>query len=140
MKEKRDYLFTDFPELMKEIFVHTEFTNTNDILKLTQRFISGFESTINNASHRLVANRALSQVQPISKINEYTGIFEGKNVIAIHAESLQNFALGLTINGQEITPNLNISIFTYNSFKYFYSINCCCCYSTSISCTFSSRI
>ena len=39
--------------------------------------------------------------------NEYTGIFEGKNVIAIHAESLQNFAIGLTINGQEITPTIN---------------------------------
>lgn len=39
--------------------------------------------------------------------NKYTGIYEGKNVIAIHAESIQNFVIGLTMNGQEVTPNLN---------------------------------
>ena len=41
------------------------------------------------------------------KTNEYTGIFEGKNIIAIHGESIQNFVIGLTFNGQEVTPNLN---------------------------------
>lgn len=41
------------------------------------------------------------------KPNQYTGIFEGKNVIAIHAESLQSFTMGLEFNGQEVTPNLN---------------------------------
>lgn len=41
------------------------------------------------------------------KTNEYTGIFEGKNIIVIHGESVQNFLIGLTINGQEVTPNLN---------------------------------
>ncbi len=39
--------------------------------------------------------------------NKYTGIYEGKNIIAIHAESIQNFVIGLKINGQEVTPNLN---------------------------------
>ncbi len=39
--------------------------------------------------------------------NEYTDIFKGKNVIVIHAESIQNFLLDTEINGQEITPNLN---------------------------------
>lgn len=38
--------------------------------------------------------------------NEYTGIFEGKNIIVIHAESIQNFTLGTYINGQELAPNL----------------------------------
>lgn len=37
--------------------------------------------------------------------NKYTDIFEGKNVIVIHAESLQNFVIGLKINGQEVAPN-----------------------------------
>ncbi|MDD6224227.1 MAG: LTA synthase family protein [bacterium] len=40
-------------------------------------------------------------------VNEYTGIFEGKNIIAIHAESMQSVAIGLTFNGQEVTPTLN---------------------------------
>lgn len=41
------------------------------------------------------------------KKNKYTGIYEGKNIIAIHAESIQDFVIGLKINGQEVTPNLN---------------------------------
>ena len=39
--------------------------------------------------------------------NEYTDIFKGKNVIFIHAESIQNFLIDLEVNGIEITPNLN---------------------------------
>lgn len=39
--------------------------------------------------------------------NSYTNMFEGKNVIAIHAESIQNVALNASFNGKEVTPNLN---------------------------------
>lgn len=39
--------------------------------------------------------------------NEYDGIAEGKNVIALQLESVQNFVVNKTINGKEITPNLN---------------------------------
>ncbi len=39
--------------------------------------------------------------------NEYTNIFEGKNVIVIHAESMQTVALNRSFNGIEVTPNLN---------------------------------
>ena len=41
------------------------------------------------------------------KDNEYTNIFEGKNIIAIHAESIQKFAMDAKINDLEVTPNLN---------------------------------
>ena len=54
-------------------------------------------------------------------INEYTGIFEGKNVIAIHAESLQAFTLGLKFNGREVTPNLNKLIKSSMYFDNFYA-------------------
>lgn len=54
-------------------------------------------------------------------INEYTGIFEGKNVIAIHAESLQNFAIGLEFNGKEVTPNLNRLVKESLYFNNFYA-------------------
>ena len=40
-------------------------------------------------------------------INEYTDIFKGKNVLFIHAESIQNFLINLRVNGVEITPNIN---------------------------------
>ena len=39
--------------------------------------------------------------------NKYTDILKGKNVIAIHAESMQNTLINLKINGKEITPTLN---------------------------------
>lgn len=35
------------------------------------------------------------------------GIARGKNLIMIQAESLQSFAVGLRVNGREVTPNLN---------------------------------
>lgn len=39
--------------------------------------------------------------------NEYTDIFKGRDIISIHAESIQGFTLGTKINGVEVTPNLN---------------------------------
>ena len=37
----------------------------------------------------------------------FTGIAEGKTVIILQLESVQEFVVGKTINGKEITPNLN---------------------------------
>ena len=47
--------------------------------------------------------------------NEYTNVFAGKNVLVIHAESIQNFLISddfrggkpATFNGREVTPILN---------------------------------
>lgn len=39
--------------------------------------------------------------------NEYTNIFKGKNVLVIHAESIQQFTMKTKINGVELTPNIN---------------------------------
>ena len=41
------------------------------------------------------------------KQNDFTNIFEGKNLIIIHGESIQNTALKQSFNGKEVTPNLN---------------------------------
>lgn len=38
---------------------------------------------------------------------EYWGLAEGKNIILIQMESFQNFLIGLTVNGQEVTPVMN---------------------------------
>ena len=38
--------------------------------------------------------------------NKYSNIFKDKNVIAIHAESIQNAVIGLEINGKLVAPNL----------------------------------
>ena len=45
--------------------------------------------------------------EKIYTTNEYTDIFEGKNVIAIHAESLQSFTMNMSFEGESVTPNLN---------------------------------
>ena len=53
--------------------------------------------------------------------NEYTGIFEGKNVIAIHAESMQTLVMEQTMNGREVSPNLNKLASEGLFFSNFYS-------------------
>lgn len=53
--------------------------------------------------------------------NEYTNIFEGKNVIVIHAESIQNFVIDLEFNEKEVTPNLNKLVKEGIYFNNFYS-------------------
>ena len=40
------------------------------------------------------------------KQNEYTDKYKGKNIIVIHAESIQNFLLDTEINGVQIAPNI----------------------------------
>ena len=40
-----------------------------------------------------------------TKKNEYTDILKGKNVLVIHAESLQTIALNTSFNGQDVAPN-----------------------------------
>jgi len=54
------------------------------------------ESVVNN----LIESASLESVK-------YSSIGEGKNLIVIQMESLQNFVIGQSYNGQEITPNLN---------------------------------
>ncbi len=49
----------------------------------------------------------LAQKGDTTAPNEYTNIFEGKNVIVIHGESMMTNLIGLEFNGQEVTPNLN---------------------------------
>ncbi len=39
--------------------------------------------------------------------NEYTGIFEDKNIVFIHMESIQSFLLDMSYNGKEVTPRIN---------------------------------
>jgi len=57
--------------------------------------------------------------QPIP--NELTDKFKGKNIIAIHAESMMTNAMKLSFNGQEVTPNLNKLAKEGMFFSNFYS-------------------
>jgi len=39
--------------------------------------------------------------------NSFKGIYKDKNLLVIQVESLENFVIGQSVNGQEITPTLN---------------------------------
>ena len=63
-------------------------------------------------------------VQTGAQTDPYRGIAAGRNVITIQVEALQNFVLGLTYNGQEVTPNLNalLAADTLYFDNYYYQI------------------
>lgn len=52
--------------------------------------------------------------------NSYSGMFEGKNLIVLQVESLEDFVIGQRVNGQEITPNLNRLLDNSLFFSNFY--------------------
>lgn len=56
-----------------------------------------------------------------SKKNKYTNSLKGKNIIAIHSESMQQILIGMKINGKEVTPNLNKLTKSGIYFDNFYS-------------------
>lgn len=53
--------------------------------------------------------------------NIFANVFEGKNLIVIHAESLQTLAMEQKFNGKEVTPNLNKLASEGIFFSNFYS-------------------
>ncbi len=53
--------------------------------------------------------------------NEYTDIFKGKNLLVIHAESLQTVAIDRKFEGKEVTPFLNKMVRESIYFDNFYS-------------------
>lgn len=55
------------------------------------------------------------------KKNKYTNIFKGKNIITIHAESIQSFTMDLKFHDQELTPNLNRIASEGMNFTNFYA-------------------
>ncbi len=52
--------------------------------------------------------------------NEYTGIFEGMNVIFVHMESMQQFLMDLEFNGQAVTPTVKKIASEGMYFSHFY--------------------
>lgn len=56
-----------------------------------------------------------------TKTNGYTNIFKDKNVLVIHAESMQRNVMDLKFNNQEVTPTLNKLAREGMFFSNFYS-------------------
>ena len=71
---------------------------------------STIQPTINSMFGYDKANKAFVEYfeeKEEKTTNEYTNIFEGKNILVIHAESMQTNAMSLKFNDQEVTPTLN---------------------------------
>ena len=78
----------------------------NDLIKsLEPKFVSifGYDEAMKNFNNYF----SNEDYKKYSGTNEYTNKLAGKNVLVIHAESIQNFLIDLKFNGQEVTPNLN---------------------------------
>ena len=78
--------------------------HVNDLIKSVQPKIT---SLFGYDKAQKIFNDYFEENPAEIKKNEYTGIYKDMNIIGIHAESIQNFVIGLKINGQEVTPNLN---------------------------------
>lgn len=80
----------------------------NDAIKSTQsKFTSlfGYDSASKTVREFYDEKKKTDTVN--DKTNEYKNIFEGKNLIVIHAESMMTQNMTLSFNNQELTPNLN---------------------------------
>lgn len=88
-------------------------------------FVQSLKPTFNNIFGHDKALREVKEYyeenRTVQSVNDYSGIFKGKNVITIHAESLQAFTIGLAFNGQEVTPNLNKLVSKGMYFNNFYA-------------------
>ena len=82
---------------------HLEFVtyHTSDIVKFTA---GELERSSVNKNH---IQQEIAELVPKATGTKYRGIAKGKNLILIQLESFQNFPIGKTYNGQELTPNIN---------------------------------
>ena len=65
-------------------------------------------SLITSADKSFLKTFASTRIpEVIGSHNKYFGVEKGKNLIIIQVESLENSVINQTIDGQEITPNLN---------------------------------
>ena len=47
------------------------------------------------------------RINEYSEENKYTNMFEGKNLVFVHLESVQSFLMDLEYNGEEVLPTVN---------------------------------
>ncbi|KUP21171.1 LTA synthase family protein [Paenibacillus sp. DMB5] len=70
-----------------------------------------------------ITQQAVNEVKGITEPGAplYFGADKGRNLIVVQMESFQNFLIGLSIDGQEITPNLNRLVRENTYFNNFYT-------------------
>lgn len=102
----------------------------NELVKAEQMGILNYEAyTILSAAkkpdmvpHTEITQASINEIKKVKTVNEpkLQGIAKEKNLIIIQLESFQNFLLGLEVDGQEVTPNMNMLMNESLYFPKFY--------------------
>lgn len=90
----REYIVTKYGIYVYQI---------NDVIKSIEPKLSalfGYDEALRKF------NEYFANVSESGPNNKYTNILQGKNVLVLHAESIQDFVIGLEINGELVAPNL----------------------------------
>jgi len=87
--------------------IYSSFHKSKDVALPTNKFN---QASINE----------LKQIAPVSW-PKYYGAASGKNIILVQLESTENFVIGVSLNDQEVTPNLNRLLQDSMYFPRFYS-------------------
>jgi len=79
------------------------FYQINDIVKSLEPRVN----TLFGYDQALKEYKEFYAQKEVSPKNKYTNIFQGKNVIAIHAESIMTDVINKKFNDKEVSPNIN---------------------------------
>ncbi|WP_367188953.1 LTA synthase family protein [Thermobacillus sp. ZCTH02-B1] len=91
-------------------------TSMNEVVQAAEMGILNYEAyaLIANDEYELIdkseiTQDAIDELKGVRRVfpSPYQGWAAGRNLILIQMESLQNFLIGLEVEGQEVTPNLN---------------------------------
>ncbi len=102
----------DYEEHYTEKYVYNKREIVKDLGVYTFHMID-FQSYMYNKmnTYKPINDEELSIIEETNQANdndnEYTGIFEDKNVIVLQMEAIQGFVISEEFNNIEITPNLN---------------------------------
>ena len=85
--------------------------------------MTDFYTTFTGLNRERQVDKSL-YTEPDFSTSEYWGIAQGRNLIVIQVEALQNFVIGQSYHGQELTPVLNSLIAgdTFYFDNYYYQI------------------
>ncbi len=91
--------------------------------EIVQYHVSDFATVMKSKANPRVVDKS-AYLAPDDSSSPYYGLAQGRNVIVIQVEALQNFVIGAVYEGQEITPNLNhlIGADTFYFDRYYYQI------------------
>ncbi len=106
------YAFTAvFITLVANPFHSAAFERVNSVEFFTNHVADVYQTISENLSNEEMDHKeileVLSEDAPEADSSNYHGIGKGKNLIVIQMEAFQDFVLGATYEGQEITPNIN---------------------------------